>query len=83
MITCEAEKVIFQVKDRGIGISELDLTRLFEPFYRGRNIGNIPGTGLGLTIAKTLVESHGGQIAVVSEVGFGTTFIVMFPSTVN
>jgi PAS domain S-box-containing protein len=83
MITCEAEKVIFQVKDRGIGISELDLTRLFEPFYRGRNIGNIPGTGLGLTIAKTLVESHGGQIAVVSEVGFGTTFIVMFPSTIN
>jgi len=79
IITCEMDKVIFQVKDRGIGISERDLNKLFEPFYRGSNIGNIPGIGLGLTIVKTLVESHGGEIAVVSEVGFGTKFVVVLP----
>ncbi len=51
---CENEQVIFQVEDRGIGISALDQQRIFEPFYRGTNIDHIPGTGLGLSILKTL-----------------------------
>lgn len=79
-LTCEYGKVIFQVKDMGIGIPSVDQQRLFEPFYRGSNIAHIPGTGLGLSIVKTLVDLHGGQITVVSEVGVGTTFTVMLPS---
>jgi PAS domain S-box-containing protein len=76
------EKVVFQVKDSGIGISLLDQQRLFEPFYRGNNVDNIPGTGLGLSIVKTLVDLHSGQIAVESRIGVGTTFTVMLPYTI-
>jgi PAS domain S-box-containing protein len=76
---CENEKVIFQVKDMGIGISVVDQQRIFEPFYRGSNIDHIPGTGLGLSILKTLVDLHHGQVSVESEIGVGTTFTVMLP----
>ncbi|AFZ24128.1 PAS domain S-box [Cylindrospermum stagnale PCC 7417] len=79
-LACEDGKIIFQVKDTGIGIPPVDQQRLFEPFYRGSNIAHIPGTGLGLSIVKNLVDLHGGQIMVVSEVGVGTTFTVMLPS---
>ncbi|WP_193194561.1 scytonemin biosynthesis sensor histidine kinase [Nostoc sp. MG11] len=78
-LSCENGKIVFQVKDRGIGISVADQQQLFEPFYRGSNIDHIPGTGLGLSIVKTLVDLHGGQIAMESEVGVGTTFTVMLP----
>ncbi|MBU7582862.1 MAG: HAMP domain-containing histidine kinase [Nostoc sp. TH1S01] len=81
-LLCEPEKVIFQVTDRGIGIPVADQQRLFEPFYRGSNIANLPiqGTGLGLSIVKTLVDLHGGHIDVKSKVGVGTTFTIMLPS---
>lgn len=73
------DKVVFHVKDSGIGISILDQERLFEPFYRGNNVDNIPGTGLGLSIVKTLIDLHGGQIVVDSKFGVGTTFTVILP----
>jgi PAS domain S-box-containing protein len=79
-LACEHEQVIFQVIDRGIGIIAADKQRLFEPFYRGKNINNLSGTGLGLAIVKNLVDLHGGQIAVESEVGVGTTVTIVFPS---
>ncbi|MBW4425275.1 MAG: PAS domain-containing sensor histidine kinase [Nostoc desertorum CM1-VF14] len=78
-LSCKNEKVIFQVKDKGIGISVADQQRIFEPFYRGSNIDSIPGTGLGLSILKTLVDIHHGQVSVESQVGAGTTFTVMLP----
>ena len=77
-LVCE-EQVIFRIKDTGIGISTVDQKRLFEPFYRGSNIDHLPGNGLGLAIAKNLVDIHGGQIEVDSEVGVGTTFTVTVP----
>jgi PAS domain S-box-containing protein len=70
---------IFLVKDRGLGIVEEDLQRLFESFYRAKNVGKIPGTGLGLAIVKKSVESHGGAIAVTSEIDVGTKFTVTLP----
>ncbi|WP_375501785.1 scytonemin biosynthesis sensor histidine kinase [uncultured Nostoc sp.] len=78
-LSCKNEKVIFQVKDRGIGISVADQQRIFEPFYRGSNIDHIPGTGLGLSILKTLVDLHHGQVSVESQLNAGTTFTVMLP----
>ncbi|MBR8840684.1 MAG: PAS domain S-box protein [Stigonema ocellatum SAG 48.90 = DSM 106950] len=71
--------VIFQIKDRGIGIPAADQQKLFEPFHRGRNVGDIQGTGLGLSVVKKFVDLHGGQISVASEVGVGTTFTVTLP----
>ncbi|WP_009630684.1 GAF domain-containing sensor histidine kinase [Synechocystis sp. PCC 7509] len=79
-VNCRNEDVIFQVKDKGIGISTENQQRLFEPFHRGENVGNIPGTGLGLSIVKRLVELHEGHITVTSQIGIGTTFTVKLPS---
>ncbi|NEU77163.1 PAS domain-containing sensor histidine kinase [Hassallia byssoidea VB512170] len=76
----EDENIIFQIQDGGIGIPLKDRQEIFEPFYRGGNIDSIPGTGLGLAIVKTLVDLHGGEIAVESQVGAGTTFTVRLPS---
>ncbi|MDZ7952360.1 sensor histidine kinase [Nostoc sp. DedQUE09] len=73
------EEVIFQIKDRGIGISVGDQQRLFKPFHRGTNVGNIPGNGLGLALVKKFVDLHGGQISVASKVGVGTTFTITLP----
>ncbi|MBD2526773.1 ATP-binding protein [Nostoc sp. FACHB-133] len=76
LLSYEDKKVIFQIKDRGIGIPVVDQQQLFKPFYRGGNVGDIPGNGLGLAIAKKLTDLHHSQIDVVSEVGKGTTFTV-------
>jgi signal transduction histidine kinase len=74
-----AEQAVFQIRDRGIGIPSEDLHRLFETFHRATNVGTISGTGLGLAIVKRCVDIHQGQIAVESEIGVGTTFIVTLP----
>ncbi|MEQ9235955.1 PAS domain-containing sensor histidine kinase [Coleofasciculus sp. E2-BRE-01] len=81
-LTCTSTEVIFQVRDRGIGIPADDITHIFEPFHRGKNIDSIPGSGLGLTVAKTCVIVHGGNISVTSEPGVGTTFTVTIPCKV-
>jgi PAS domain S-box-containing protein len=78
-VTCETPDAVFIVRDRGIGIPEADRQWLFEPFHRGRNVENRPGTGLGLTIVKRCVELHGGRITVQSEVDQGTQFTVRLP----
>jgi PAS domain S-box-containing protein len=70
------EQILFQVKDQGIGIPAANLQRLFEAFYRGDNVGDVPGTGLGLAVVQKLVEVHGGKISVESKIGMGTTFSV-------
>jgi signal transduction histidine kinase len=79
IINYQEKYIIFKVKDQGIGIPITDQKRLFEAFYRGSNIGNIPGNGLGLSIIKTLVDLHGGQVNLESEVDKGTTITVMLP----
>jgi signal transduction histidine kinase len=76
----EPQQIIFRIQDRGIGIPIEDQGKLFKQFERASNVGNIPGTGLGLCIVKQAVDLHGGQIAVESIVGVGTTFTVILPS---
>jgi PAS domain S-box-containing protein len=78
-VMCQGQDAVFIVRDRGIGIPETDREWLFEPFHRGRNVENRPGTGLGLTIVKRCVELHGGRISVQSEIGHGAEFTVRLP----
>jgi PAS domain S-box-containing protein len=67
------------VRDQGIGILEADREWLFTPFHRGHNVGDRPGTGLGLVIVKRCVDLHGGKINVESKFGEGTSVIVRLP----
>lgn len=68
------------IQDRGIGIPAADLNRVFEPFERGSNVGQIKGTGLGLNIVKRMAELLGGTVTVTSEEGVGSCFTVRLPA---
>jgi PAS domain S-box-containing protein len=70
---------IFKIRDRGIGIPPEEQKQLFETFFRASNVGTISGTGLGLAIVRALVDLHGGQITVESEVDVGTIVTVKLP----
>ncbi|MFK8183881.1 MAG: PAS domain S-box protein [Phormidesmis sp.] len=74
-----SEAAIIHVEDHGIGIPLENQKHLFEPFQRGKNVRNVPGTGLGLAVVKKCVDLHQGKIDVVSEVGVGTTCSVTLP----
>jgi two-component system phosphate regulon sensor histidine kinase PhoR len=76
--TATARSVTLTVRDRGNGIARKDLSRVFERFYRGGNV-TVSGSGLGLPIAKRIVEGHGGLIEVRSTVGSGTEVDVTLP----
>jgi signal transduction histidine kinase len=75
----EGDAAVFQVIDQGIGIPVDDQQKLFEAFHRASNVGEIPGTGLGLVIVKRCVELHGGTLLLDSTAGQGTTFSVRLP----
>ena len=76
----KAANLILEVEDTGPGISDKDQKWLFEPYYRvERERERISGLGLGLALSKTLVELHGGQIWVKSQVGQGSTFGFSLP----
>jgi PAS domain S-box-containing protein len=78
-IDCQDNQLIFTIADSGIGIPTEDHNRIFDSFHRGSNVGEIPGTGLGLNIVKKYVELLGGNISFESQLGVGTTFVVTFP----
>lgn len=75
----DGQDLVIAVRDRGIGIPEADREWLFAAFHRGRNVGERPGSGLGLTIVKRCVELGGGRISLRSEVGCGTKVTVRLP----
>jgi PAS domain S-box-containing protein len=75
----DGRDAVFRVTDRGMGIPAGDQGRLFETFHRGRNAGQVAGTGLGLVIVKRCVELHGGRVEFASEEGKGTEFTVWLP----
>ena len=77
-------RVRLQVRDDGQGIAEADLARLFEPFHRGRQAGGaIDGTGIGLSLSRSLVSLMGGRIDVSSTLGRGSIFTVTLPGTTD
>jgi signal transduction histidine kinase len=69
------------VRDNGIGIPESELPRIFDRFFRSESVrqGTVHGSGLGLGIARDLVERHGGRLSIDSEEGSGTTVIITLP----
>lgn len=75
-----AGRLVFAVRDTGIGMSAADLTGIFSPFVQASNNTQRHGTGLGLAICKQLVEKMGGTIAVESELGKGSVFTVEIPN---
>ncbi len=84
-IETKSEKVLFSVRDSGIGIPEKELERIFERFYRvdksrSKSVG---GTGLGLSIVKHGVNSLGAEIDIKSELGFGTEITVLFQCNIT
>jgi len=81
IVDCNEKAMHFSIKDQGIGISEADKENLFNFFYRGDNVGNIKGTGIGLAVVKQSVTAHGGTIEFESELGVGTQFAVNIPIT--
>lgn len=77
----EREQVFVQISDTGCGIPTADLPYIFDKFYRASNISaDMPGTGLGLTIVKTIVENHNGRIWAESKLDQGAAFTVVFPT---
>jgi signal transduction histidine kinase len=77
----DGDRVELRVRDQGIGIAAADRDRLFSRFFRAREAAerSIQGVGLGLSITKEIVESHGGRIEVASEPGRGSEFVVRLP----
>ncbi len=75
----DGEFVEFKITDYGIGIPEDEVEDIFELFRRGRNVGSISGTGLGMSVVYRAVKLHGGSIDVQTKVNRGTAFIVRIP----
>jgi two-component system NtrC family sensor kinase len=73
----DGQWVEIRVSDSGCGISQENLSKLFTPFFTTKALGK--GTGLGLSIVYGIIKMHRGQIAVESQVGRGTTFVVTLP----
>jgi signal transduction histidine kinase len=81
LVSPRRSRVLFEVRDTGIGISPVDQPRLFERFYRSadRKAKKERGTGLGLAIVKSIVERHGGRVGVRSQLGQGSSFYFELP----
>jgi signal transduction histidine kinase len=82
-LTAESGNAVFTVRDHGVGIAAADMEHLFTPFFRSdpsrsRTTG---GFGLGLALARRIVQAHGGTLLASSEVGTGSTFVVRVPSS--
>jgi len=76
----QGERLVTSVADRGPGIDSFEQSLIFEKFYRGQHQRyTAPGTGMGLAIAKVIIEAHGGTIGVVSQLGNGSVFSFSLP----
>lgn len=78
----ERRLAVLEVADSGIGISEIEVPRIFERFFRANNArreSELKGSGLGLSICRAVVEAHNGRIVAQSQLGQGTKFVVTLP----
>ncbi len=79
-VRSEDRQVIFEAKDTGPGIPREEQQRIFEKFYRASNVSGTKGSGLGLSIVKSIVDSYHGRVWVESNINEGATFIVVLPA---
>ena len=80
-VSCLGDNIEIRLTDTGMGIPANELAQLFSRFFRASTATRaaVPGVGLGLTITKAIIDAHGGDLDVESEIGVGTTFIVRLP----
>ncbi|MFC2080116.1 sensor histidine kinase, partial [Bacteroidota bacterium] len=71
--------LLLEIVDNGVGISESDITRVFEPFFSAKD--KVSGIGLGLSIVHGIIKSHNGDVNIKSELGKGTIVSILFPNT--
>ena len=83
-VTVQAEEdeneIVILIKDSGIGIAPDDLPHIFDGFYRGKGSEVAGGHGIGLAVSRQIIEAHNGSIAVESELGKGSTFVIRLPA---
>jgi len=77
---CPDKMIELVFEDKGIGISEEDLNKIFEPFYRGANAISFSGHGIGLSLVNQIIKNHNGTITISSQVGKGTKVMLTLPS---
>jgi signal transduction histidine kinase len=82
-IVAEKKSIIFTVKDKGIGIPDGEVKKVFDPFFRASNVRSIKGFGIGLPLTKKIIELHDGTIEVKSEPNKGTEILVTIPRSVR
>lgn len=75
----KSPELAIEIKDEGIGMSQEELARIFEKFYRADKTGHVPGTGLGMVLVKDIMEAHGGRVLVESTLNVGTTVTLIMP----
>ena len=77
----DMSEILITVEDRGIGIAREELRKVFDAFYRSPEVvsAQIRGTGLGLSLARSIAESMGGRLTVTSERGKGSKFVLHLP----
>jgi signal transduction histidine kinase len=78
-VASDASHIALAISDTGPGISQHDMTRIFDRFYRGDKSRSRPGAGLGLPLARAIARAHGGDVTVTSIPGQGSTFTLILP----
>ena len=79
ILECDFDNVKVIVRDNGIGMNAETKDRMYDKFYRGKEVYHRPGSGLGMALVKNIISKHGGNISVKSEVGKGSEFTVLLP----
>jgi signal transduction histidine kinase len=73
------DQITVVVTDEGVGIAETDAAHVLNPLYRGKNVGSVPGYGIGLAVTQKIIELHQGSLQITSNVGQGTTVTITLP----
>jgi len=76
----ESDTVTIRVRDRGPGIPEGEQEHIFDRFYRRQSVKGVPGSGMGLYIAREIARAHGGDLSVESKLGSGSVFCLTLPT---
>lgn len=79
-VFADADHAVVRIEDTGIGIASEEIEHIFDRFYRGGNSRSCPGTGLGLSFTRAVIEAHRGTVRVQSEVGRGSIFTLALPA---